>query len=98
MAKRVIWSSLAEQEFADILEYWTNRNKSATFSNKLIDLFEEATELISVYPEIGQLTDIQNVRHKLVRDFLMFYRIDGDKIKILTIWDPKQDPDKLKLR
>jgi hypothetical protein len=28
----------------------------------------------------------------------MFYRIDGDKIKILTIWDPKQDPDKLKLR
>lgn len=47
MAKRVIWSSLAEKEFADILEYWNNRNTSPTFSNKLLDLFEEATKLIS---------------------------------------------------
>lgn len=97
MAKRVIWSSLAEQELADLVAYWANHNKSTAFSNKLIDLFEEATELISIYPEIGQRTDIQNVRHKLVRDYLMFYRIDGDIIKILTIWDPKQDPNKLKL-
>lgn len=74
MAKRVIWSTLAEQDFADILEYWVNRNKSATFSNSLIDLFEEATELISQYPEIGQRTDIPDVRYKLVRDYLMFYR------------------------
>lgn len=98
MAKQVIWSSQAEQEFADILEHWTNRNKSATFSNELIDLFEEATELISLYPEIGKLTDVDNIRQKLVRDYLMFYRIDGEAINILTVWDPRQDPDKLKLR
>ena len=61
MAKKVIWSSQAEKEFAEILEYWINRNKSAAFSMKLIDLFEEATKLISIYSEIGQLTDIENV-------------------------------------
>ncbi|MBL6447802.1 type II toxin-antitoxin system RelE/ParE family toxin [Fulvivirga sp. 29W222] len=97
MAKQVIWSSQAEQEFANILEYWTNKNRSTTFSNKLIDLFEEATELISIYPEIGQLTDIENVRHKLVRDYLIFYRIDSDAINILTVWNPRQNPNKLKL-
>lgn len=98
MAKQVIWSSQAEQEFAAILEYWTYRNKSTTFSNKLVDLFEEATEILSLYPEIGQKTDIENVRQKVVRDYFMFYRIDDEAINILTVWDPRQDPNKLKLR
>lgn len=98
MAKRIKWSLQAEQEFADILDYWVNRNKSATFSLKLIDLFEEATELISTFPEIGQQTDVPNVRNKLVRDYLIFYRVDGETIHILTIWDPRQDPDKLTIR
>lgn len=54
MAKQVIWSSQAEQEFVAILEYWTYRNKSTTFSNKLVDLFEEAPEILSLYPEMGK--------------------------------------------
>ena len=97
MAKRIKWSLQAEQELADILDYWVNKNKSATFSLKLIDLFEEATELISVFPEIGQQADIPDVRQKLIRDYLMFYRVDGEIIHILTVWDPRQDPDRLKL-
>lgn len=97
MAKRIRWSLQAEQELADILDYWLNRNRSVTFSLKLIDLFEEATDLISIFPDIGQQTDIPSVRNKLVRDYLMFYQIDGEIINILTIWDPRQDPDKLKL-
>ena len=98
MAKRIKWSPLAEQKFDAILEYWTNRNKSEAFSNKLIDLFEEATEIIASFPEIGRTTDIENVRQKLVRDYIIFYQVDEDVINILTVWDPRQDPDKLKLR
>ena len=97
MAKRIKWTIQAEQELADILEYWVKRNKSNTFSLKLIDLFEEATKLISTFPDIGQQTDIENIRQKLVRDYLIFYRIDGEIIHILSIWDPRQDPGKLKL-
>ncbi|WP_162340057.1 type II toxin-antitoxin system RelE/ParE family toxin [Cyclobacterium salsum] len=85
MAKKIKWSPLAEKKFDEILEYWTNRNKSESFSEKLIDLFEEATELIANFPEMGRSTDIGNVRQELVRDYLMFYELDGEIINILTI-------------
>ena len=98
MAKKIKWSPLAARKFDEILEYWTNRNKSEFFSEKLIDLFEDATELIANFPEMGRSTDIENVRQKLVRDYLIFYEVDGEIINILTVWDSRQDPDKLKLR
>ena len=98
MAKKVKWSPLAERKFEEILAYWTNRNKSESFSEKLIDLFEDATELIASFPEMGRSTDLENVRQKLVRDYLIFYEVDGEIINILTVWDPREDPDKLELR
>lgn len=97
MAKKIKWSPLAERKFDEILAYWTNRNKSESFSEKLIDLFEDATELIANFPEMGRSTDIENVRQKLVRDYLIFHEVDGEIINILTVWDPRQNPDKLEL-
>jgi len=32
MAKKIKWSPLAIRKFDEILEYWTNRNKSESFS------------------------------------------------------------------
>lgn len=41
MAQReVIWSSNAQKEFAEILAYFTERNKSVEYSLKLIDSVE----------------------------------------------------------
>ena len=65
MAKKIKWPPLAEGKFDEILEYWANRNKSETFSEKLIDLFEDATKLIANFPEMGRSTDIENVRQGL---------------------------------
>mgnify|MGYP003135506795 FL=1 len=98
MAKKIKWSPLAEREFKEIIAYWTNRNKPESFSEKLIGLFEDATELIATFPEMGRSTDIENVRQKLVREYLIFYEVDGEIINILTVWDPRQNPDKLELR
>ena len=98
MAKKLKCSPLAEKKFDEILKYWTYRNKSESFSEKLIDLFEDAKQLIANFPEMGRSTDIENVRQKLVRDYLIFSEIDGEIINILTVLDPRQNPDKLKLR
>jgi toxin YoeB len=44
---------------------------------------------------MGIPTSDPKVRHKLVRDYPLFYELREDSIVILTVWDHRQDPDKL---
>ncbi len=43
----------------------------------------------------GKRTDYTNVKVKIVRDYKVFYDEAETAIEILTIWDTRQDPDKL---
>ena len=95
MAKRVIWSPLAKKRRREILEYWIRHNKSKTYSRKLNSLFKGAQKLISLHPNMGIPTSDPKIRHKLVRDYSLFYELREDSIIILTVWDHRQNPDKL---
>lgn len=81
-----------------ILEYWINRNKSKTYSEKLLNLFINATILIQEYPQIGKPTTDKRVRFKVIKQYMMFYEEHKDSIIILRIWDSRQNPQKLKLK
>jgi len=96
MVKQVIWSIQAQNDRKQILEYWRQRNKSNQYSKKLNNLFKEAVTLITEYPQIGRVTDDSQARIKIVRDYLIFYEETNDQILILTIWDNRQDPERLK--
>ncbi|WP_286754885.1 type II toxin-antitoxin system RelE/ParE family toxin [Roseivirga sp. UBA838] len=98
MVKRVIWSPRAQTERKEILDFWFKRNKSKTYSRKLNRLFKEAINLIIDYPEIGKRTDLENVRAKIIRDYIMFYEINVDELFILSIWDTRQNPENLELK
>jgi toxin YoeB len=100
MAKRKInWTEKANFERKEILEYWINRNKSKTYSIKLNKLFIDTIKLVSEYPAIGRKTDFdENVRLKIVRDYLIFYEYDDTQVKVLAIWDGNRDKQKIKLR
>ncbi|WP_229724389.1 hypothetical protein [Winogradskyella forsetii] len=53
MAQRnVIWTRTADIQFVGILEYWVNRNKSASFSKKLVGLVTKHTKEIANTPFI----------------------------------------------
>ena len=63
MAKRnVIWTRIADIQFVEILEYWVKRNKSNTFSKKLIKLVSQRTKQIADKPLIYKATDFKDVR------------------------------------
>jgi toxin YoeB len=96
MAKEVVWSLRAQKERKEILEYWRLRNKSNTYSKKLNQLFKESVKLITDFTQIGKPADDINTRIKIVRDYLIIYEETETQIQILTIWDSRQDPDKLK--
>jgi plasmid stabilization system protein ParE len=96
MVKQVVWSTRAQTDRKRILEYWRFRNKSDHYSKKLNHLFKEAIKLITDYPQIGKVTDDSHARIKIVRDYLIIYEETDNQIFILTIWDNRQDPEKLK--
>ena len=96
MAKKIIWSEQAINDRKKILAYWILKNHSKLYSIKLDELFREAVILLSAHPFIGKPTDIKNVRAKKVRDYFIFYQEDGNQIHILTIWDTRQNPIRLK--
>lgn len=97
MVKRIIWSLKAQADRKQILTYWNNRNKSANYSKKLNQRFKEALQAICKNPKIGKQTDDSKVRIKIVKDYLLIYEETEDAVILLTIWDSRQNPDKLDL-
>lgn len=95
MAKRITWTLKAQQDRKEILRYWQVHNQSSTYSKKLNQHIGKALTLIAAHPHIGRRTNIENVRVKLVRDYLIFYEESGEKIFILSIWDNRRNPDEI---
>jgi toxin YoeB len=95
MVKQIIWSQRAQDDRKQILEYWKNRNKSNIYSKKLDKRFREALNIIRDYPQIGKQTDDQKARIKIVKDYFLIYEETADSIILLTIWDSRQDLNKL---
>ena len=96
MAKKVVWSLRAQNDRKKIFSYWNKRNKSNNYSIRLNRLFIEATKAISDYPKIGKITERENIRIKIVRDYLIVYKELENKIEVLTIFSSHQNPAKLK--
>jgi len=97
MVKRIVWSRRAKDERREILEYWHQRNKSKVYSKKLFRLFQLAVYQIRENPTMGKSTSLKSIRMYIIKDYLMFYEILESRILILTIWDSRQNPVKLKL-
>jgi toxin YoeB len=95
MAKQITWTKKAQQDRKEILHYWRVHNQSNTYSKKLNFLIKKAISLVAAHPHIGRRTDIENVRVKLVRDYLIFYEESDSEIFILTIWDNRRNPDEI---
>lgn len=93
--KSVIWTETAIQQRREILKYWTVRNKSTTYAEKLIELIKTRIQVISVNPGAGKPTNHSDTREAAMGNFSIYYRIIDSKIFITSFWDNRQDPDKL---
>jgi toxin YoeB len=99
MAKRkIIWSTRAKIDLFNILDFYFQRNGSKTYSIKLNGNLQKSIRLLETHPEIGVQTDIENVRNLIHGDYEIFYETQIKTIEIITIWDSRQDPVKLKIK
>ena len=95
MAKRIIWSVDALNDKVLIFSYWNNRNKSNLYSRKLNKLFKDTIKSILKTPSLGRKTDEPGVKSIIAKDYLLLYEEGIETIKILRVWDSRQDPNKL---
>ena len=98
MAYKIVWTEKANNERQYILEFWVENNKSKIYSLKLDKLFISTIRDLSKRPNIGRKTEFENVRVKIVREYLIFYEIFKNEILILSVWDGRRDKKNLTLR
>ncbi|MGV0923205.1 type II toxin-antitoxin system RelE/ParE family toxin [Empedobacter tilapiae] len=89
--RKIIWTITANFERKEILEYWILRNKSKRFSIKLNYLILQTLEVLRENPTIGRRTNIDNVRVKLIREYLLLYEFTDAELIILSIWDARRN-------
>jgi plasmid stabilization system protein ParE len=99
MAKRkIVWSHRAKIKLLMILEFYTERNKSRTYSKKLYTKFRKELSLLLKQPEIGIKTEFEAVRGLIVDEFVLFYEVTAEMIIVHTLWDSRQNPKDLKVK
>jgi toxin YoeB len=95
MAGRIIWSDLSEHTVRDICSYWNLRNKSTAYSLKLIRKLDRAVETLIEFPLAGSELGLEGIRYLVVDAYQILYRVDSEAIIIITVWDTRQNPEKL---
>lgn len=96
MAKRkIVWTETAAKQRREILKYWTERNKSATYAHKLIEITAKHLNVISKNPQAFKETEIDEVRESAMGHFSLYYTITPDQLIVMAFWDNRQDPKNL---
>ncbi len=96
MAKRkIVWTETAAKQRREIFRYWTERNKSTIYAEKLIEVTAKHLKVISKNPEAFKDTEINDVKESAMGHFSLYYKITPDQIIVMAFWDNRQDPKKL---
>lgn len=93
--RKIVWTETAVRQRREILKYWTNRNGTTTYAEKLIELTKEHLKVIVKSPEAFKSTDFKDVRESAMGHFSLFYRTTEDQIIVMAFWDNRQSPKKL---
>ena len=91
---KIIWTKTAQIQFLSVLEYWTNRNKSTTYSEKITIQVWDKIEILTTEPLSSIQSDFPNTRQAILGHFCLFYQIKSSDL-ITAFWDNRQDPRKI---
>jgi len=96
MAKKVILTPLASQDFNKVIEYLTE-NWDLDVVNDFVNRFEEVVVLLSKNANLYAFFDLKKRLQKsvLTKHNLLFFTQTEDTIYIHAIFDTRQDPVRL---
>ena len=93
--RRVIWTPLAQNSLKEVVDFletkWSDQIVEK-FLNQVDYRIEQIRENPELAPSIKQTPFRQLLIHETTS---LFYRNHPDHIKVLLVWDNRQDPAKL---
>jgi plasmid stabilization system protein ParE len=96
MAQRsVVWTLTAAKQRREILKYWTIRNGSKEYAEKLILKTKDIIDLICAHPSAFKATNFPETRMATFGNFSIFFKATEQEIIITAFWDQRQDPAKI---
>ena len=96
--QKIVWSNKAKIKLLEIFEFYSERNKSKTYSKKLYFKFNKELSILLKQPEIGVKTELDTVRGLIVGEFILFYEVTTEMIIVYTLWDNRRNPEDLKIK
>ncbi len=96
MARKITWTKRAQNDRYAIFSFLNNQNRTNLYSKQLQESFIKLLILISKYPFIGKRTNRENTRIKVLKNYLIIYKVTDKQIFVLSIRDSRQNPEDLK--
>ena len=88
---KVVWKRVARRDLHRIHEALAMLNRRA--ADRWMDTLEQRVSILVTYPRIGRVVpehgDIE-LRELIFGDHRIWYRIVGDRIRIVAIWDSRR--------
>lgn len=89
--KEIVWSKLAKTQLKAVLEYYVLQNGNSNYSLKLLNQVEDLLNTLSKSELIGRLTSNKFTRVIAMKNYLIFYEINENRIEIISFWDNRQN-------
>jgi plasmid stabilization system protein ParE len=97
MALQIIWTINALEDYKKVVDY-LSKEWSLSTAEEFIQTVERRTENLTNFPNLGRAsTKEPSIRSIiLTKHNKLYYRVSGDAIEILNIFDTRQDSPKNK--
>ncbi len=98
MSKQIEWSPRATKEYLSLLEYLLDEWGEKTvrkFSNRIETILKDISEQPKMYPASAKRKNIR--RCVVTKQTSLYYRVERDKIELVTLFDSRQNLSKRNL-
>ena len=91
---KIEWAFLAEKQLDEILNFYTRRNRSSSYSQRLKREIWKIIRIIRKNRYYGEpLSENNNQRRVSVGNFVLIYEFDEDVVYIQSIRDGRRDEE-----
>jgi len=97
MALQIIWTINALEDYEKVVDYLLQEWSLST-AEEFIQTVERRTESLTNFPNLGRASTKEPFIRSIIltKHNKLYYRVSGDAIEILNIFDTRQDSPKNK--